>query len=110
MERLTRKALKEKATYLGAFKLSSNVYKYQNDIERLYSMKKVSENDGCYDSSELNSFIEKIKNENGPLCRVACTQEYYSAGVYGNNGQLHRVDVYDSDGVGIMNTYFAYYC
>ena len=110
MKRLTRKALKEKAEYLGAFKLSSNVYKYQNDLSELYYLKPVSLDDSCYDGKELNKLIEKIKNENGSSCRVSVIQEYYSAGIYGNNGQLHKVNVYDSDGVGIINAYYTYYC
>lgn len=56
MKKLSRKALQEQATDLVAFKLSCNIYKYDNDLCALYELKKVDENDSCYDGKLLNAF------------------------------------------------------
>ena len=108
MKRLSRKALKEHATDLVAFKLSSNIYKYENDLSALYELKKVNENDGCYDGELLNAFISRIKLENPEAYRVSAEQLWYSAGTYGCNGQMHRLDVLDSD-YNVISTYYSYF-
>ena len=107
MKKLSRKALQEHATDLVAFKLSSNIYSYENDLSALYELKKVDENDSCYDGKLLNAFIDRIKLENPEAYRVSAEQLWYSAGAYGCNGQMHRLDVLDSD-YNVISTYYAY--
>lgn len=108
MKRLSRKALQQQANYLAAFKLSSNIYRYENDLSALYGLEKVNENDSCYDGELLNSFISRIKLENADAYRVSAKQLWYSAGTYGCNGQMHRLDVLDSD-YNVINTYYSYF-
>lgn len=107
MKRLSRKALQESANELGAFKLSCNIYKYENDLSAMYELKKVNENDNCYDGELLNAFISRIKLENPNAYRVSAKQLWYSAGTYGCNGKIHKLDVLDSD-YNVINTYFSY--
>lgn len=38
MTKLTRKALQKEANRLGAYKLTSNVYNYENAISKLYRL------------------------------------------------------------------------
>lgn len=109
MKRLSRKALQETANALVAFKLSNNTYRYENDLIALYALKKVDENNGCYDGELLNAFISRIKLENPGAYRVSAEQLFYSAGTYGCIGQLHKLEVLDS-GYNVINTYFTYFC
>lgn len=109
MTRLSRKALQENANDLAAFKLSSNCYRYENDLIALYSLKKVDENNRCYDGKLLNAFIDMVKLENPEAYRVSAEQLWYSAGTYGCNGQMHKLEVLDR-GYNVINTYYTYFC
>lgn len=109
MKRLSRKALQEHASDLVAFRLSSNIYKYDNDLSALYELKKVNENDNCYDGKLLNAFIDRVKLENPDSYRVSTKQLWYSAGTYGCSGQMHKLEVLDRD-YNVINTYFTYCC
>ena len=109
MTKLSRKTLQKEANRLGAYKLTSNVYKYENAISQLYRLEEVDEHDTCFDSETFNQFIRMVKAENEDAYRADATQMYYSAGDYGNNGQLHEVritDIYNK----LVNVYFVYYC
>lgn len=107
--RLSKKALQEQANLLGAYKLSGNVYKYENAISKLYSLKEVDKYDTCYDAEVFNKFVRMIKDESVGAYSAEVTQMYYSAGVYGNSGQLHEVRVEDINNK-LLNVYFVYYC
>ena len=107
MKRLSRKALQEHASDLVAFRLSSNIYKYDNDLSALYELKKVDENDNCYDGKLLNAFIDRVKLENPDAYRVSTKQLWYSAGVYGCSGKMHKLEVLDKN-YNVINTYFTY--
>lgn len=109
MKRLSRKTLQEHANDLVAFKLSCNIYKYENDLSSLYELKKVNESDGCYDGKLLNAIIDRVKLENPEACRVSAKQLWYSAGTYGYNGKIHKLDVLDR-GYNVIKTYFVYCC
>lgn len=109
MNRLSRKALQELSTDLVAFKLSSNIYKYENDVSALYALNKVNENDSCYDGKLLNAFIDRIKLENPDAYRVSANHLWYSAGTYGCMGKMSKLEVLDRD-YNVINTYFVYCC
>lgn len=109
MAKLTRKALQKEANRLGAYKLTGNVYKYENAISKLYRLEEVSENDSCLDAETFNQFVRMVKAENAGAYRADATQMYYSAGTYGNNGQLHVVRITDINN-NLVNVYFVYYC
>ena len=109
MTKLTRKTLQKEANRLGAYKLSSNVYKYENAISKLYTLEEVNEQDTCFNADLYNQFIRMVKAENVGAYRADAEQMYYSAGAYGNNGQLHEVRITDIDNK-LVNVYFVYYC
>jgi hypothetical protein len=50
-----------------------------------------------------------VKAENDGAYIAEVTQMYYSAGTYGNNGQLHEVRIKDINNK-LVNIYFVYYC
>ena len=109
MTKLSRKTLQKEANRLGAYKLTSNVYKYENAIRMLYRLEEVDEHDTCFDADVYNQFIRMVKAESVGAYRAEVTQMYYSAGVYGNNGQLHEVRITDINNK-LVNVYFVYYC
>lgn len=109
MTKLTRKALQKEANRLGAYKLTSDVYKYENAIIKLYRLKEVDEHDTCFDADMFNQFVRMVKAESVGAYRAGVSQMYYSAGVYGNSGQLHEVRVFDINNK-LLNVYFVYYC
>lgn len=108
MTRLTRKTLQKEANRLGAYKLTSNVYKYENAISQLYRLEEVYEDDTCFDADVYNQFVRMVKAENEGAYRADATQMYYSVGDYGNNGQLHEVRITDINNK-LVNVYFVYY-
>ena len=109
MAKLTRKTLQKEANRLGAYKLSSNVYKYENAIGKLYRLEEVDEHNTCFDADLYNQFVRMVKAESAGAYRADVTQMYYSSGANGNNGQLHEVRITDIDNK-LVNVYFVYYC
>ena len=109
MTKLSRKALQKEANRLGAYKLTSDVYKYENAISTLYRLEEVDEHDSCFDADAFNKFVRMVKAENAGAYMACTTQMYYSAGTYGNNGQLHEVRITDINN-NLVNVYFVYYC
>ena len=109
MKRLTRKTLQKEANRLGAYKLSSNVYKYENAISKLYRLEEVNEHDTCFDTDLYNQFVRMVKAESVGAYRADVEQMYYSAGACGNSGQLHEVRITDINNK-LVNVYFVYYC
>lgn len=109
MAKLTRKTLQKEANRLGAYKLTSDVYKYENAISKLYRLEEVNENNTCFDADAFNQFVRMVKAENAGAYRADATQMYYSYGTYGNNGQLHMVRITDINN-NLVNVYFVYYC
>lgn len=109
MTKLTRKTLQKEANRLGAYKLASNVYLYENAIGNLYRLEEVDEHDTCFDSDLYNQFVRMVKAESAGAYRADTEQMYYSAGSCGNNGQLHEVRITDINNK-LVNVYFVYYC
>ena len=109
MTKLTRKTLQKEANRLGAYKLGSNVYMYENAIGKLYRLEEVNEHDIRFDADLYNQFVRMIKAESVGAYRADVTQMYYSSGECGNNGQLHEVRITDIDNK-LVNVYFVYYC
>ena len=109
MSKLTRKTLQKEANRLGAYKLGSNVYMYENAISQLYRLEEVDEHDSCFNADMFNKFVRMVKAENVGAYRAEAEQMYYSSGEYGNNGQLHEVRITDINNK-LVNVYFVYYC
>ena len=109
MEKLTKKLLQKEAKRLGAYKLTSDVYKYENAISKLYRLEEVDEHNSCFDANVYNQFIRMVKAENAGAYMADAKKMYYSVGTYGNNGQLHVVRITDINN-NLLNVYFVYYC
>lgn len=77
---LTKKDLKKLAASLGAKKLCNNIYYYENIINSSTTLIKELNLDNCVDYYD------------GYIC---AEQIAYSAGIYGNSGQLHKITYYD---------------
>lgn len=85
------------------------MYKYENAISKLYRLEEVDERDTCFEAEAFNQFVRMVKAENAGAYRADAAQIYYSAGTYGNNGQLHEVRITDINN-NLVNVYFVYYC
>lgn len=109
MAKLTRKTLQKEANRLGAYKLAGDVHKYENAISKLYRLGEVDEHDTCFDADLYNQFVRMVKAESAGAYRADAEQMYYSAGAYGNSGQLHEVRITDINNK-LVNVYFVYYC
>lgn len=109
MTKLSRKTLQKEANRLGAYKLSSNVYNYENAISKLCRLEEVDEHDTCFDADAYNQFVRMVKAESVGAYRAEVEQMYYSACVYGNSGQLHMIRIKDINNK-LLNVYFVYYC
>ena len=109
MAKLTRKTLQKEANRLGAYKLGSNVYMYENAISKLYRLEEVDDRDTCFDADLYNQFVRIVKAESDGAYRADAKQMFYSSGAYGNNGQLHEVRITDINNK-LVNVYFVYYC
>ena len=98
----SRKQLAQTALNLDATKLANNVYCYENAIHYLCMLQ--AHNKLFEDNKAVEELISRYPNA---TC-VTYSQLFYSCGIYGNNGQLHRVDFYENDE--IIGTEYVYYC
>lgn len=77
---LSRKDLKNLSESLGATKLCSNIYYYENII---------------HSSRNLIQELELVDCVNLWNGYITAEQIAYCAGVYGNSGQLHKITYFD---------------
>lgn len=99
----TKKQLKELATDLNAYYLGGNVYNYENCI---YYINHKNMLDNLKESTKNNEIITTLSNID--FDNALDKQLAYSAGVYGNTGQLHEIKLYKGDNV--VDTIYTYYC
>lgn len=122
--KISKKQLKEEAEKRKAYYFVGNVYSYENIIHYLSSL--------CYETEEnklnYNNEIEKtvnriIENTNANYFETTIDlifkiknikhdyytieQIFYSAGLYGNNGQMHELKLFKKDQ--IIGLYYMYY-
>lgn len=117
---LTKSKLKELSNTLDAYYFGGNVYQYENDIYYLthYQFNRIDIDSNSLraenikkcikwldDTYGLNNFNELTRTN--PY-RLHSTQIAYSRGVYGNSGQLHRIDIYSDNE--IIRSFYTYYC
>ena len=110
--RLTKKQLIQMAERLDAIRCPvGNVYTYENMI---YAIERINRQPDWrqLDISRFDSivnilcYLERVfisNNADG----IRCRQIAYSAGTYGNTGQLHAAQFWKDDK--IINTLFIYY-
>lgn len=108
--KLSKKDLKETGIAHEAFYLGGNVYAYENaifylgirDIEKLQK--------SSFKGNDIENLIEYLKKYNMEEIHIMTRQLFYSAGEYGNNGQLHKVDILDRKTSEKLDTIYVYYC
>lgn len=113
-KKVTKKLLKEMGEDFGGYLYGGNVYDYENAIHYIQNYNYTSEDiknkfvdNKYYNRSALRELVCKYKDLG---YKMSCEQMYYSAGMYGNNGQLHKVRVYDKDYNEHLETFYIYYC
>lgn len=113
-KKVTKKLLKKLGEDFGGYHYGGNVYDYQNAIHYIENYNYTSEDiknklvDNKYwNRKELRELVCSYK-ELG--YKMSAEQLYYSAGIYGNNGQLHKIRVYDKNYNEHLETFFIYYC
>lgn len=123
--RITKKQLIKEAEKEEAFYFTGNVYSYENIIfyleqlawrtkrgiktankERIKEIeKKLYENINKNYITSLQEIIKNIKTTKHDSYKIE--QIYYSAGVYGNSGQLHAIKLYNKENITAL--YYCYY-
>lgn len=115
-KKVTKKLLKEMGESFGGYQHGGNVYSYENAIHYIQNYTYTSEDiknkdefktNKYWNRDELRELVCKYK-ELG--YKMSAEQLFYSAGVYGNNGQLHKIRVYDKDYNEHLETFYIYYC
>lgn len=113
--KVSKKMLKDIAQKFSAYHHGGNVYSYENAIYYIQNYTYTSEDienkdefksNKYYNRDELRELVCKYKKLG---YKMSAEQLYYSAGVYGNNGQLHKIRVYDKDYKEHLETFFIYY-
>lgn len=102
--KLTNKKLKETGENFNAYYLGGNVYDYENIIYDL-EQKQI---ENINKNIELKNYI--LTNYKLEDINISSEQLFYSYGVYGNNGQLHKILIYNKDWSELIDTLFVYYC
>ena len=117
----TKKDLKELAKALGAYYCGGNVYNHENIqhyLERgnFEEVKKyISSNN---DILEMINSLDRVYNLNNfntsnnrkNLYMISASLLSYSAGIYGNNGQIFKYKVYNNETQEHIYTFYTYYC
>lgn len=91
---LSKKDLKSLAASLGAKKLCSNIYLYENIVHSSRNL-----------IQELN-LVDNVDIRDG---YITAEQIAYCAGIYGNSGQLHKVTYYDEIKKGYFTEFVCVY-
>ena len=116
----TKKDLKELAKALGAYYCGGNVYNHENiqhylergnfeEVKKYAStnndiLEMINSLDRVY---SLNNFNTSSNRNN--LYMISASLLSYSAGIYGNNGQIFKYNVYNKTQEHIY-TFYTYYC
>lgn len=122
----SKKQLKKEAEWMEAYYFTGNVYSYENIVEYINLIARSTAEDQPmnYIKENLESYIhEAFKNckkeyynslkdliENIKTIKhdnIITRQLYYSAGLYGNSGQLHKIKLYYHEM--IVAEYYMYY-
>lgn len=113
MEKLSKKQLKNISESLGAFYCGGNVYNHENityylEHKQLDELKKyISEYNNV---KGLVEFLDNLLIGGVELYNIWSNQIAYSAGVYGNNGQLRQYKVINRATDEIIKEFYTYYC
>lgn len=123
--KISKKELKRRAELEEGYYFTGNVYSYENVINYLSQLswrteagtktknrkriaeikKELLENINSNYFNSLKDVVNKIETINHD--NYSMNQLYYSAGIYGNNGQLHQLKLYKNNAV--VASYVLYY-
>lgn len=114
---LTKKRLKELGVSLNAYYMGGNVYDYENIVHYLdYKMDVQSLKKEIGHGRDLSQLLQDLDTHynldnfiNG-VYKISATQLAYSHGVYGNNGQIHQLKIYNTETNEHIFSYYVYYC
>lgn len=107
--KLSRKQLKETGEVQDGFYLGGNVYNYENVIFYLQS-RDIENMQKQVKGHDMEHLVNYLKHYDMEQVRIFATQMFYSAGSYGNNGQLHRIVMMDKATDKKLDTIYVYYC
>lgn len=103
MTKMSHKKLMAEGRSLGGLYFCGNIYAYENYIDMIQRLEEAE----YTRNRTYMDILKKIKKEYPTLKRIWATQVAYSAGVYGNTGQLHRLKLYDEND-NLLDVLYAY--
>ena len=106
MEKLSRKALLSEGRRLNGLYFSGNVYEYENCIDMIQSLREDKKQTRT--SKTYNDILERLKKDYPTLKSINAFEIAYSAGVCGNTGQLHKLELFDNND-DLLDILFSYY-
>ena len=106
MEKLSHKALLSEGRRLNGLYFSGNVYEYENCIAMIQNLREDKKQTRT--SKAYNDILERLKKDYPTLKSISALQIAYSAGIYGNTGQLHKLELFDNDD-DLLDILYAYY-
>lgn len=106
MEKLSHKVLLSEGRRLNGLYFSGNVYEYENCIEMIQNLREDKEQ--TCTSKAYSDTLERLKKDYPTLKSISAIQIAYSAGIYGNTGQMHRLELLD-DNNDLLDILYAYY-
>lgn len=117
----TKKDLKELAKALGAYYCGGNVYTHENiqyyleygDFDSITQYAS-----GNNDILVMLNFLDRVyglnnfntANNRKNLYTIGAGLLAYSTGVYGNNGQIFKYEIYNNQTQECIYTFYTYYC
>ena len=107
--KLSKKELGNTGIAHDGYYLGGNVYTYENAIFYL-EIRDLENLEKSVKGNDIEKLIDYLKQYDMDNVHIMTTQLFYSAGTYGNNGQLHKVDILDRSTSKKLDTIYVYYC
>lgn len=123
MIKTSKKEIRETGERRNGYYFTGNVYSYENCIYYLRSLAYETESDKIGYVEQIEETIKRLhenvrketQERTSELVKMICTIEHddmnmeqvlYSAGIYGNNGQLHELTLYNKGNIVAMFTLY----
>lgn len=112
-KKMSHKKLVETGRSLDGVQLCCNCYTFENAVYYLTRLQKVESGSylvgGLSEEDKVNNLINEIRESFPQAHACRAEQLFYSAGIYGNNGQLYKFDVVDGDYNEVGYSFYAYF-
>lgn len=110
-KRISRKNLIAEGQRLDGIKLDVNCYSFENAIHYISCLKDVPAGSYlCVDNDDkVNHIIAEIKKAYPEAKGCSATQLFYSAGTYGNNGQLYKMEILNKELNATGENFYIYF-